>query len=452
MDAAHMQSELDRANAKLDRLEALREGAGERYAGEREKLEQQEISLEERKTSLVALLAASAQPGNDFVTRATSTRSTRNGGLWPERIIHWNGFLEEVTRFIFDQTERKFSRPQFVEGLRARVENSVETAMEVNIFHILNSPLSPKFEFSKQKDSDFNPDDPNIGLGKPDFTCREYDGPDDHTGKRIISIEIKRDCVLTQLHEISSSELFDEHSTGHAHGDLGNVIRQIYNYMVADELQYGILATYDYHWFFCRPSDNPSTLLISEALRLQSTNPPVLKTYAYLVRLATNNPKSPHPNVMPGRTRQDIRIQGSRIQNSGFYNQSFSQSLGSDSSYHNQQGSRDQSSGDQDSITGMEEQTYGYKDFKLEGILGCGQTGRTFRARFHGESIAMKVIDLYKEADLLHKIRKEIEIYKNLVKIQGIYIPKLVCHGYYGYGMGYFMGTTIVGTTLNKHK
>jgi len=74
MDAAHMQSELDRANAKLDRLEALRGGAAERYQGERNTLEGQETYwLEERKKWGSALLAAMAQPGNDFVTRALGT-------------------------------------------------------------------------------------------------------------------------------------------------------------------------------------------------------------------------------------------------------------------------------------------------------------------------------------------------------------------------------------------
>ena len=109
---------------------------------------------------------------------------------------------------------------------------------------------------------------------------------------------------MTQLRDIGLSELFryeDERFTGRASGDLANVISQLYNYMVADKLQYGILATYDYHWFFCRPSDNPSVLLISESLPLQSTSSPsVLKIYAYLVRLATINHKSPHPNVISG--------------------------------------------------------------------------------------------------------------------------------------------------------
>jgi len=76
MDTA--QSELDRANTKLDRLEdrleALRDGAAERYQGERNTLEGQETYwLEERKKWGDALLAASTQPGNDFVTRAFGT-------------------------------------------------------------------------------------------------------------------------------------------------------------------------------------------------------------------------------------------------------------------------------------------------------------------------------------------------------------------------------------------
>ncbi|CAG8540224.1 8454_t:CDS:2 [Paraglomus brasilianum] len=49
MDAA---SELVRANKKLDRLEVLRDGAEERYTGEREKLEQQETPIESMLMSL----------------------------------------------------------------------------------------------------------------------------------------------------------------------------------------------------------------------------------------------------------------------------------------------------------------------------------------------------------------------------------------------------------------
>ncbi|CAG8516051.1 12425_t:CDS:2 [Funneliformis caledonium] len=237
---------------------------------------------------------------------SNSSYSTNTGGIWPSRIIRWNGFLEEVTRFSFNQTP-KFERSQFVEGLRARVKNSVETAMDVNIFRILNQFLLPEFEFSKQNDSVFNNDNPKHWLRKTRFHLYE-----------------------------------DNHFTGYASGDLINVISQLYNYMVTDELQYGILASYDHHFFFRRPIDNPSVLLISESLPFKSTNPPVLKTYAFLVHLANINPESPHPNLILGRTRQ-----GSSNQNSGSNNQSFndqSQSSGLGTNYRNQQDSRDQSS------------------------------------------------------------------------------------------------------------
>jgi predicted Ser/Thr protein kinase len=151
--------------------------------------------------------------------------------------------------------------------------------------------------------------------------------------------------------------------------------------------------------------------------------------------LASVNPGSPHSNIIPGRTRQDTR------------NQNSDQSS-------NRRGSRDSKGSrgpSQDPKTEMQELTYGYTEFKLKGILGCGQTGRTFKAIFHGESVAMKAIDLFKEANLLRRIQREIDIYKKLIKIQERYIPKLICYGYYGYGMGYFMCVTIVGTTLNHH-
>ena len=61
-----MQSELDRANKKLDRLEALRVGTKERYDREKYTLEKQETYwLEERKKWGDALLALRTQTSSD---------------------------------------------------------------------------------------------------------------------------------------------------------------------------------------------------------------------------------------------------------------------------------------------------------------------------------------------------------------------------------------------------
>ncbi|GBC23724.2 kinase-like domain-containing protein [Rhizophagus irregularis DAOM 181602=DAOM 197198] len=76
-------------------------------------------------------------------------------------------------------------------------------------------------------------------------------------------------------------------------GPLHDVIEQVYNYMSALQLQYGILSTYDYHWFFYRPKNNNTALHISHPLKRDSTDPPVLKAYAYLAQLAERDPTSP---------------------------------------------------------------------------------------------------------------------------------------------------------------
>lgn len=80
-------------------------------------------------------------------------------------------------------------------------------------------------------------------------------------------------------------------------GHLYDIIGQIYNYMSSLQLQYGVLSSYDNHWFLYRPKNNNTELQISHSLAYDSTNPPVLKSYAYLARLAKEDPTSPHLNI-----------------------------------------------------------------------------------------------------------------------------------------------------------
>ncbi|CAG8724225.1 6249_t:CDS:2, partial [Funneliformis mosseae] len=119
-------------------------------------------------------------------------------------------------------------------------------------------------------------------------------------GKRIIEVEVKRDCVIKKLYEDEFDELFryeNEHFIGHASGNLKIAFRQLYNYMIADGLQYG------------------------------STTLPVLKTYVCLLNNLTSvDSESSHSNVIPERTRQDTKNQ-----NLGSNNQSSNQSQNSGS-------------------------------------------------------------------------------------------------------------------------
>ncbi|CAG8471661.1 27811_t:CDS:1, partial [Racocetra persica] len=62
---------------------------------------------------------------------------------------------------------------------------------------------------------------------------------------------------------------------------------------------YGVLSTYDNHWFLCRPKDNPTEQQISPTPPFGSISPPVLKAYAYLIHIAKDDPEPPHPDIIP---------------------------------------------------------------------------------------------------------------------------------------------------------
>ncbi|RGB24922.1 hypothetical protein C1646_821327 [Rhizophagus diaphanus] len=366
---------------------------------------------------------------------STSISSTRVGGDWPTRITRWKEFKSEANEYNFVGQE-KFKKPFLIENLEVVVESNVETAMEVNIFHILNTVLK-KYKFEKQKDSDL-PRDTSIGPFKPDYTCRLK--IINNLLKQILAIEIKRFIVVEGFENFDDEGLENQSFSGPLH----DVIEQLYNYMSVLELQYGILSSYDYHWFFYRPKNNNTELRISHPLKRDSTDPPVLKAYAYIALLAERDPKSPHHNIINHNRRQNSRIQNLPLQSSENIRGGSRYGPNAPSMFSGHRETRHQ---DNDGTT---EQYFDFSEFKFKSFLGCGQTGGTYACEFHGQTIALKVLDLYKNGRFLNQMQKEIGIYKLLSKIQGIYIPKLVCYG--RYGIGYVMGTTIVGTKLSFHK
>ena len=177
-------------------------------------------------------------------------------------------------------------------------------------------------------------------------------------------------------------------------------------------------------------------------LSLQFESPPVLKAYAYLTRRAKENPKSPKPQVL-------VQAHGD---NNSRTLRSHSKSS-SNSSLNNNQTSDTSASQQLPSNTSVKQNNYTFSDFKFKSILGEGQSEKTLLCEFRGVIIALKSADLFKAPSyVLEEMQKEVEMYKDLVDIQGKYIPKLVCYGYYGGGMSFVIGLTIVGTMLSDQK
>jgi predicted Ser/Thr protein kinase len=346
----------------------------------------------------------------------TSKTTTKVSGYPPTRVLLWGGFFEEVNQFRFDQLP-KFERPKFNDEFVVVGEEDVRNAFNVNICMILNNLTGPDCVYSRLQ---------THTPGIPDFNCHLVES-------LILVIEVKRKHVLKDIDGQTFPEFYQSSEKAKM------VIQQVYNYMGVNELRYGILATYDNHWFLRREH---TELWISKTLPLQSESPPVLKAYAYLTRQAKDNPKSPHPQLLvPAHGDNNSRTLRSHSKST------------SSSSLNQQPTSGTLVNQKSSSNTPVDQQTFSFTDFKFKGILGEGRSGKTLLCEFRGDTIALKSVDLSKAPPyVLEEMQKEVEIYKDLADIQGKYIPKLICYGYYGGGMSFIIGMTIVGTTLSEHK
>ncbi|RHZ62764.1 hypothetical protein Glove_335g61 [Diversispora epigaea] len=339
-----------------------------------------------------------------------SKTTTKANGDPPTSVLHWDDFFDKVNRFRFDQQPR-FERPRFV--MKEIInEKDIQSVLDFNICQTLNYLIGPDCIYSKQQ---------THTTGIPDFNCHYL------VKSLILVVEVKRKHVLRDIDGQTFPEFYQSNEKARV------VIQQIYNYMRESQLRYGILTTYDNHWFLRREY---TELWISKTLPLQSESPPVLKAYAYLTRQSKENPKSPnHLLIVPVHRNKDSRIL-----------QSYSKS--SSSSLSNQQLISSTSV-----YRPPNQQSFNFADFKFKNILGEGRSGKTLLCEFRDNMIALKSVDLSKAPPyVLEEMQKEVEIYKDLADLQGKYIPKLICYGYYGGGMSFVIGMNIVGTTLSKHK
>ncbi|PKY58869.1 hypothetical protein RhiirA4_481145 [Rhizophagus irregularis] len=221
-----------------------------------------------------------------------SKNTTRVNGDPPTSVLLWEDFFEEVSHFHFEEHPR-FERPNFVVKEIIN-EEDVQSIFDFNICQILNKLTGPDYIYSRRKIR---------GNGIPDLNCHYL------AKLLILVIEVKRELILQDIGEQSFPDFYKSNRKARI------VIQQIYNYMGENELRYGILTTYENHWFLRREH---TELWISKTLPLRSESPPVLKTYAYIARLAKENPQSLHPLRIPAPVYENnnSRILRSRLNSS----------------------------------------------------------------------------------------------------------------------------------------
>jgi hypothetical protein len=203
-----------------------------------------------------------------------SKNTTKVGGKPPKKVLLWKDFFDMVNVHHFDNKQPRFKKPQFTRNFKVTNEEIVRQAINVNILMVLNES-TPNYEYSMRKVP---------GNGEPDYTCYYLENT------LILVIEVKRVHILSDI-IMPGQSLPDFYETNSRAKD---VVQQIYYYMSENQLQYGILSTYE-HWFVRRDHQD---LYITEPLPLESTSLTVLKAYAFFAQLAKDCPFSKHPNII----------------------------------------------------------------------------------------------------------------------------------------------------------
>ncbi|KAJ2539255.1 hypothetical protein GGF49_005358, partial [Coemansia sp. RSA 1853] len=61
--------------------------------------------------------------------------------------------------------------------------------------------------------------------------------------------------------------------------------------------------------------------------------------------------------------------------------------------------------------------------------LGSGRSGTVYSGLAAGRPVAVKVADADADAEIIHELRSEVEVYQHLTELQGGDIPRLIDHG-----------------------
>ncbi|PKC62672.1 hypothetical protein RhiirA1_464848 [Rhizophagus irregularis] len=205
---------------------------------------------------------------------------------FPDKISIWKDFKEKVQLWKSVCVDKKYKKPIF--GSRIiTCEKDIWTASEINIHDIL-TPLDRSICFLDGRALKYM-------AGEPDFIVVDENYkvliPFEYKTKWVLKVPFNKNIVELYLQEKGIRE---RKFVGTKETSAYNPINQIYGYMCANRLCYGVLSTFDQTWFLKRGIiGNHGWLQVSDVITNTSTEPTLLKSIAYIISIASNNCYSP---------------------------------------------------------------------------------------------------------------------------------------------------------------
>ncbi|CAG8668146.1 17479_t:CDS:2, partial [Funneliformis caledonium] len=374
-------------------------------------------------------------------TKSTTKAATRKSPKMP--VLAWDDFLNNAfyASTALDTGNRIFSRSNVTGALS--VEDSVvdmflKTMEATNNQRLILLPTPERW--SKRyvcRAVKGQPDAIRCGAGNIQLL-------NDLDASLILSaVEVKPEQLMKTL-VADGTELFNAYNTALTTEDDGTtaytrhqkiirIVRQLFGYMVVNDLKYGLLTTYIRTWFFYRQDEDPDNLYISPTVHINqshtSDSASFLECMYYFENISTTNPTahSSPPNTDGGNDNDDkIDDDNDEYRPSSSKRSVLRRTFGRITRSQSKKG-KDKLN-DNEFLNSMK--NYKRSQFSFGDVLGNGRSGVIFMTKLHEQVGALKMVDLYKKEYLLQEILNELKMYLGPLKgIQGIYIPKLLKYG-----------------------
>ncbi|CAJ0912046.1 2564_t:CDS:2, partial [Entrophospora sp. SA101] len=425
-------------------------------------LQKELMKLKEEKVSeymnVKEILSLKLPPLTYFSLRKSTGTTISSYQQSPQETFEWDGFIED----------QQFKQPHFLD-FRISDEPCVHQAIDHNIFRLLNTlegdrnidyvrytafpkvvgesdfichkgselllVIEIKTKWENNLETKERLEEQVVFLQKELIKLKEEKVSEYMNVKEILSLKLppltyfslrKSTGTTISSYQQSPQETFEWDGfieDGYVPGDGSNsiihIIKQIYGYMAANHLQYGVLATYDQTWFLKQSYDeeNLGKLYISPSIGFNLKQPTIIKAYLYVQHLAEQSQYCPSPPPSP---LLSLPPSSSSDENESSGNDDTDYQPGRKRKYSSA-GKKQSSQTKKSSLTININKCYKYselslKEFKFCHAIGFGQSGTVHLVFYQGRQIALKISDLSKHPELLSELQNEVHIYEKLQK------------------------------------
>jgi hypothetical protein len=402
---ADLKALLESASAELTNLRKKEEKLMEKEIQLTRSLTNNETSLLPEKISKNEFLTFKLPPIVYYERPSKKSATSRANPRIPKSVSLWTDFTTNASQFVFEGDRSNVgtfvSRPAFTNYEEPIMsEKGVDAAVMTNIANVLSKflrEIGSDLLFTSSQMPEFK--------GEPDQIIYKRLMQDDF--QKNIPYSFIEDKTIWDLPTPSSGEtlvqwwiadvLYETNEGTKRPGkSIFHEITQVYGYMSANRLRYGVLTTYETTWFICRPQ--VGTLLISDPFDHSSYDPTLIRGFCYFLSLLEENHITEHsPDSTPASPRkQDI-------------------TLPTFHSYNTR-------------TRGLNTLPDDFQISCLRDEIGGGKCGYVYRWNHNGSDVAVKICDASNHAGYI-MMQNELKAYEILKDLQGQCIPKLLFSG-----------------------